>query len=295
MSQDPKDIDELPGLESRIRARVVRFLAQVLPESGKVERRGRVRATPFPEEWRSILTSNVPHYRNLDVADRGELEQQVLVFLDEKQFEGCGGLELTDEMRVTIAGHACLLSLARDLDFYPQVKVILVYPDAYVARHAAFTSPDPHHEDRRPRLGESWAHGVVVISWRGVRETSGRDARNLVMHEFAHQLDHEDGRIDGIPLIDGSGSYRTWARLIADEFDRHVATIERGEDTVLDPYGMENRGEFFAVAVETFFERPRELQAERPELYALLSEYFGQNPAGSGPRDGSTDQEPPRG
>jgi Mlc titration factor MtfA (ptsG expression regulator) len=264
-----------------VRAQVLKVLAQIVPVS---EHRDRVRwrEGPFPSDWRTFLLRNVPHYAELDSANRDELERQVLVFVNEKRFEGCAGFEITDEVRVTIAGQACLLSLGRDLDFYPKLRVLLVYPDSFVAQYARFTSPQPRHDDHDPRLGESWQDGVVVLSWSGVRAGSAYpgEFRNVVAHEFAHQLDQEDGAADGIPLVDGAHTYRVWARLVADEFAQHVARLEGGEETVLDAYGATNPAEFFAVAVEAFFERPRDFRADRPALYELLREYFNQNPAG---------------
>jgi hypothetical protein len=280
-AMDGSGEDPLSRLEATVRAQVLKFLAQVIPRSEQRDR-ARWREGPFSSEWRSYLLRNVPHYSELDASSRHELERQVLVFVNEKRFEGCAGFEITDEVRVTIAGQACLLSLSRDLDFYPRLRVILVYPDAFVARYARFTSPQPHQEIHDPRLGESWGKGVVVLSWSGIRDGSATlgEFRNVVAHEFAHQLDQEDGAADGIPLIDGAHTYRVWARLIADEFEQHVARLEGGEETVLDAYGATNRAEFFAVAVEAFFERPRDFRAERPELYGLLRDYFNQDPAG---------------
>lgn len=281
MNPDPSGGSLLDRLEDRVRTRILSFLARVIPDSDRVAQRARWRAEPFPDDWRRYLTEHVPRYAALTDAQRHELESQIQVFLNEKRFEGAGGLELTDEIRVTIAAQACLLSLARDLDYFPRLRVILVYPETYLARYARFSSPQPHHEDVDPRAGESWVNGVVVLSWNGVRDGSaalGR-FRNVVAHEFAHQLDQEDGTADGIPLVDGSAEWRTWARRIAVEYDRHAAALENGEATVLDPYGGTNRAEFFAVAVEAFLERPVDLRADRPDLYDLLREYFGQDPA----------------
>jgi Mlc titration factor MtfA (ptsG expression regulator) len=224
----------------------------------------------------------LPNILPASIALRLKDGEETIADGNEKHFEGCAGLEITDEIRVTIAGQACLLSLARDLDYYPNLRVILVYPDRYVARNARFTSPLPHHEDHDPRLGESWPNGVVVLSWSGIGDsrTSLGEFRNVVAHEFAHQLDQEDGAADGIPVVDGRHTHRLWARLISDEFARHVSTLENGGETVLDAYGARNRAEFFAVAVEAFFERPRDFRSDRPELYNLLCDYFGQDPAG---------------
>jgi hypothetical protein len=245
-------------------------------------RRDRIRDGVFPDAWRSIISDRLSHYHRLSRSDRSELEKQVLVFLTEKIFEGCGGLTLTDEVTVTIAAQACILSLRRDLDYYPDVKVILVYPGAYRPRYPRHTIPRPEWENTDMRLGEArGGGGVVVISWSGVADPGAElgPHRNLTVHEFAHQIDMEDGAADGIPVLDSSSTYRTWAGLVAEHFADHVAKTEAGIEGVIDPYGSRNPAEFFAVAVEAFFENPTALRQERPSLYDLLRGYFGQDPA----------------
>jgi Mlc titration factor MtfA (ptsG expression regulator) len=220
-------------------------------------RRKKLAARPFPAEWPAILERNVPLYTRLLQADREELRRHMLVFLAEKRFEGCGGLEITDEIRVTIAAHACLLLLHRETDYYPGLTCILVYPDAFVV-------PDVHHfigdtvlESDDVRLGESWHHGSVVLSWNDVREDADvRDGQNVALHEFAHQLDSSGGRGDSTPVLRDQASFDAWAEALGEDFDRFRRAVQGRRPEVLDEYGATNPAEFFAVATEGFFETP---------------------------------------
>lgn len=235
-------------------------------------RRARLKSAPFPPHWRKILKSNVRLLETLPKTVRQEVEGHIQVLLHEKNFEGCGGLELTDEIRVTIAAHAALLHVGRD-HYFPRLISILVYPESYAA-------PVEHHEgglvieDEEERLGESWGRGgVVVLAWDDARRAahmlSGGD--NVILHEFAHQLDSEDGRSDGVPLLDRHTDYAAWARVLAPEFAR----LQSGESSgVLSDYGATNEAEFFAVATEAFFGRPQALRTSHPALYAELSRFY---------------------
>ncbi len=235
-------------------------------------RRARVRATPFPPAWRRILSRNVRLYQHLPPELERELEGHVQVLLDEKHFEGCGGLALTDEIRVTIAAHAALLMLRREPHYYPDLISILVYPTSFLVpleeQHGGIV-----HEGEEERLGESWQRGVVVLAWdvarASARCTDGGD--NVILHEFAHQLDTEDGSADGVPLLDRRTDYVTWGRALAPEYER---LRERPDESILDDYGAEDPAEFFAVATEAFFERPHQLRERHPELYAELSRFY---------------------
>lgn len=256
----------------------------------KRRRRERLRAQPFPESWRRHLERNVPYYGMLPPADREELEKQIQVFIAEKNFEGCGGLELTDEIKVTIAAQACMLTLHLDADYYPKLLSILVYPSTFVPVRPSLR---PYWQDSGsetvPTLGESWTSGIVVLSWNSVLGGAANvdDGHNVVFHEFAHQLDQETGEADGVPILGARSSYRTWARVLQEHFDAHAAAAEKGARTVLDHYGATNAAEFFAVATEAFFEKPAQMKARHPELYEELRKYYGQDPAGWIGRPGS--------
>jgi Mlc titration factor MtfA (ptsG expression regulator) len=246
----------------------------------KRRRRERLRATPFPPGWVQILQQNVPLYHRLSEADRRELHGRVQVFLAEKHFEGCGGLELTDEVRVTIAAQACLLLLHRDTDSYRRLITILVYPGAYLARAVEPIGGGVVLKGEVCRLGEARKDGVVILSWDDVRGGASdlHDGHNVVLHEFAHQLDQEDGVADGAPILEHRSRYVAWARVLGAEFEQLRRDRERGRSTVLDEYGATNPAEFFAVATECFFERPTQMRRQHPALYGELKAYYRQDP-----------------
>ena len=241
-----------------------------------------MRDQPIPPSWRPTLTRNLPVFSRLPPADQAELLSHVQVFLAEKRFEGCAGLELTDEIRLTIAAQACLLLLHRETDYYPQLSTILVYPSTYLAHEERHLEGPIWEEGGEYRLGHTARLlGVIVLAWdaakRGAANSS--DGQNVVLHEFAHQLDFEDYSTDGAPALATRGDYRAWARVMSREFKALRAAEEAGMPTVLDTYGATNPAEFFAVATEAFFERPRALRARHPELYAELGKFFRQDPA----------------
>jgi Mlc titration factor MtfA (ptsG expression regulator) len=250
----------------------------------KRRRRERLRAAPFPPEWDAILRKNVPLYDRLGEADRRELQGHIQVFLAEKHFEGCGGLALTDEIKVTIAAQACLLLLHRQTDYYRRLITILVYPSAYLAKSVEPIGGGFVLEGEQGRLGEAWADGVVVLSWDDVRAGASdiKDGHNVVLHEFAHQLDQEDGVADGAPILDRRSRYVAWARVLGAEYEQLRQSGREGRKSVLDRYGATNPAEFFAVATECFFEKPVQMRKKHPELYEELKEYYHQDPAGLG-------------
>ena len=247
----------------------------------KKRRRQQLQAKPFPAAWRSIVTRNFPTFRRLPRADQIELLGHVQVFLAEKHFEGCGGLELTDEIRVTIAAQACLLLLHRQTDYYPQLTSILVYPSAYIAHETRHLDGNIWEEGEDHRLGHTGRRlGSLVLAWDDVRRGAAdpSDGRNLVLHEFAHQLDFEDYATDGAPALATKAEYQSWVQVMNREFAALRAAAETGIPTVLDTYGAENPAEFFAVVTEAFFERPRALRAKHPDLYAEFAQFFRQDP-----------------
>lgn len=232
---------------------------------------------PFPEDWVQIIRKNVPLYNRLSDSLKEQLHGLIHVFLTEKNFEGCGGLKITDEIKVTIAAQACILLLNRKTSYFKKLRTILVYPQTYVARTKSsngIITVDGHSI----RLGESWQNGPVVLAWDSV--TGGTlnvtDARNVVLHEFAHQLDQEDGAADGAPILEHQSSYLTWARVLSGEYE--ALKMRRGPRSVMDDYGATNPAEFFAVATETFFEKPKQMKRKHPELYDELKNYYKLDP-----------------
>src|SRR5580704_14246175 len=247
----------------------------------KRRRREAVRRGAFPAAWRAIIEKNVPYVASLSLEDRQELLGHVQVFLAEKRFEGCGGLSITDEVRVTIAAQACVLLLHRQTDYYPRLVSILVYPSAYLVPGGRGTRDGKPADTPQARLGESWARDVVVLAWDSVLSGASdiHDGHNVVLHEFAHQLDQEDGSGDGAPILPRRSMYVAWARVLGHDFDQLVRETQHHHRTLIDRYGATNPAEFFAVVTETFFEKPRQLKAKHPELYLQLQQFYRQDPA----------------
>jgi Mlc titration factor MtfA (ptsG expression regulator) len=199
------------------------------------------------------------------------------IFVGEKQFTGCGGLVLTHDMRVAIAAQACLLVLGRNTHVYDRLRSVLVYPSQFVVPGEWHDEHGVVTEESRVLAGESWDVSRVILSWEDVdsRGAPG-EAFNVVFHEFAHYLDHESG---GAPWTKGSGARRRWFRWLDVELERLRAQAEAGERTFLDPYAAEDRGEFFAVASEAFFEEPALFARELPALYRAFSDVYRLDPA----------------
>jgi Mlc titration factor MtfA (ptsG expression regulator) len=244
-------------------------------------RRNRATARPFPASWNRILARNFTLDRRLPESDRIELRRQVQIFLAEKRFEGVGGLEMTDEIRVTVAAQACLLVLHRPEDDYPALSTILVYPTAYRVPIREHSADGMVIEGHQVRLGEAWNAETIVLSWDDVRrgEADGRDGRNVVLHEFAHQLDMEDRDANGAPALAHHSMYADWARVLGREYEQLQGAVDRHQPTLIDAYGTKSPAEFFAVATETFFEKPIQLRDEHAELYEQLRGFYGQDPA----------------
>ena len=240
----------------------------------------KVLAEPFPTEWRRILARNIPVYRRMPTDLQLQLKQRMKQFLHEKHFSGCAGLELTDEMRVTIAASACLLLLNRKTGVYPGLKYILVYPEAFLVQRDAVDESGLAAVRKHSLLGESWDNGKVILSWADViRGTKNfGDGANVALHEFAHQLDHESGSTNGAPFLGSAASYKRWARVLTAEFEKLQRAAYQGDETLLDYYGATEPAEFFAVVTEVFFEQPRDLQARHPALFEQLQGYFRVNP-----------------
>lgn len=252
---------------------------------------------PVPEAWAGIVRANFPLAGRMGEEAFQRLLKLVQVFLEEKHFEGAGGLEITDEVRVTIAAQACFLVLWLDVGLYPALRTIIVYPSTVVPRRAGGPLAPGAADAPQAILGESWRTGVVVLSWDGVRHGAfdPRDGHNLVFHEFAHQLDQETGEADGVPVGMRLSSLKPWAEVLERRFGQLAEATRRGRGTVMDPYGATNHAEFFAVATETFFERPRELRSSKPDLYALLSGFYGVDPATGLEPTGGSERESGRG
>jgi len=247
----------------------------------KERRRKRLRARPFPNEWLKIIKSSVAFFVRLSAADQAELLDHIQVFLAEKGFEGCAGLEITDEIRVTIAAQACLLLLHRRTDYFPWLLTILVYPSTYLVEENRPVEGPVWGEGKMSRLGETGrTMGSMVLAWDAVKSGAAdpSDGKNVVLHEFAHQLDYENFAADGAPALATREQQMSWREVMRTEFASLRAADDTGIPTLLDTYGATNPAEFFAVSVEAFFERPSALCSRHPKFYAELQRYFNQSP-----------------
>lgn len=244
-------------------------------------RRRNLLAEPFPADWQSTLQDRVGHYALISDAEQKKLRDIVRVMLAEKEWEGCRGLELHDAIRVVIAGSAAVLVLGFDDFFFDNVQTILVYPNAFVVKEEHALGGGATVEEESDRLGEAHQRGPVILSWEEVQDNALQPGygQNLVFHEFAHQLDMLNGAFDGTPNLPTGDLARRWAKIMDKEFRRLQRAERKGRDTLLDPYGATDPAEFFAVATECFFDAPRALRSEYPELYGLFRDYYRQDPA----------------
>ena len=245
------------------------------------KRRKRLRAMPLPEASWDIIDRNVPMIREMDAVDRKELGAIVQVLLHEKTFEGCGGLEITDEIRLTILAQAAVLLMHRETGYYPTLKTILVYPSAYYAPQSNVLPDGTVAEQPQLRLGESWYRGSLVLAWDNVQSSAWNhdDGRNVTLHEFAHQLDGVATGMDGAPKLPDRARYRSWARVLGEEYETLIDKLHRGHKSKIDSYGATNPPEFFAVVTEMFFEKPGTMRRHYPELYEELAAFYQQDTA----------------
>ncbi len=245
--------------------------------------RRRAGATPaiLPAEWGGVFERNVPYYRLLPPEQQARLREIAGALIAEKHWEGCRGFKVTDEMKVTIAGHAACLLLGRNDGHFPRLKTILLYPTMFVVEDRVHEPDGTVADIEVEHAGQSWDLGVVVLAWDEVVLSANRggDTYNVVLHEFAHQLDAAETSTDGTPPLDDPNLRARWADVMQRHYDRLDRDVRRGRQTILDPYGLEAPAEFFAVATETFFEDPIALRNHHPELYALLRDYYKQDPA----------------
>ena len=230
-------------------------------------RLGRQPPASLPADARDLLRERLPHYAELSAAQRELLHARAGEFLAGKRFAGCNGLEVTGEMRVLIAGMACLLILRPNAKVYPRLRSVLVYPEAFWVRHQEPDELGLVDDEPELTLGESWSGTRVILSWQDVQAALAGDEVNVVAHEFAHQLDDENPASEGAPLLP---EYSRWSRVMQAAFDELCGS----GSPVLDDYGAEGPGEFFAVATEAYFQRGAALKRHHAELYALLRDYY---------------------
>jgi len=260
---------------------VVILITYVILKPKWIERRRKkIREQPFPKDWRAILKKNVPFFYSMPSDIQLQLKQHVMVFLAEKKFFGFEGVKIDDEIKVTIAAQACLLLLNRKANYYPKLKSIYVYPAAFVTKHESRDAAGVLQNKPRVLSGESWELGKVILSWKDSKQDAlvFNDGHNVVIHEFAHQLDQETGIANGAPFLNYHGN-KCWSHVLSNEFIRLQDQAKIGEPTLLDHYGATNPAEFFAVASEVFFERPNEMKHQHSALYSQLQGFYQVNPA----------------
>lgn len=245
-------------------------------------RRRRLTEVPFPEEWESVLSRNVFHFQCLSEAQQIRVRKFVQIFVAEKHWEGVNGLQITPEVQVTTAAQAGLLSLGKTATYFEHVLSILIYPSEYERKEQTQDADGIVTEHRLQMLGEAEWRGPVYLSWPDVLEGGRRSTvgHNLVLHEFAHQLDMLNGRfVDGIPPLNSRSELQRWLSVCDAEFKALVERCQQRQPGIIDCYGSQNAAEFFAVLTEAFFENAAALQQHHPDSYALLSDYYQLNPA----------------
>jgi len=245
------------------------------------QKRLKIMEGDLSDKFKTIISKKIMLYKYLPEDLKEQLHKYVLVFLEEKTFEGCGGLEMNDEIRLTIAAQACFLLLNKgETTFYPELQSIVVYPSAYVVpeqtRNGVLNFNEPS-----VRLGESWTAGTVVLAWDDVEKgiKNFKSGHNVVIHEFSHQLDQEDGVADGAPILNDTGAYESWARVLSKDYAKLQKKSRKRQKTLMDTYGATDPAEFFAVATETFFEKGKKMRNKHPDLYEELKEYYRMDPA----------------
>jgi Mlc titration factor MtfA (ptsG expression regulator) len=243
----------------------------------RTRRRQRIMARPFPEEWEWILETNAHFFERLNSNQQTHIRRAIQVFVAEKNWEGCGGQTMRDSHRVTIAAQMARMTLGLPAEYFDEVRSILLYPDAYLAKGQDMLGSTVVEGDSA-RLGEAWYRGPVILSWIDVLATGREEnyGRNVVVHEFAHQLDMRNGRhADGVPPIESQELADRWLEVVERDYERLTEYCRSGVSTILDCYGTTNHAEFFAVASEAYFEQPRQLDFDWPELYEILQLFYG--------------------
>jgi len=243
-------------------------------------RRQRVRRQAFPSQWREVLRLRMPYFQRLPADLQLQLKKHTQVLLAEVPFIGCAGLTVSTEMRVLIAAQAALLLLNRRDASFRNLRQVLVYPTAFVIERAVATGHGTLQEARQVLAGESWQQGQVILSWQDVLANAAapQGGHNVVIHEFAHQLDQESGSANGAPYLFGRPARLAWARTLSAEYQALQQRLANGEPGLINAYAATNPAEFFAVVSELFFGQPQALATEHPALFREFSACYGVNP-----------------
>ncbi len=243
-------------------------------------RNRRLQSQPFPPQWLGMVRQQLPAYRFMSVDEQYQLQRLILRFVNDISFIGCGGQVVDDRVRISIAAHACTLLINRPEQFYEGLQAVLVYPSAFIADREVMHEDGVVSRDVDVMSGESWETGKVVLAWEDVLHSlqHPHDGFNVVLHEFAHQLDQASGAVNGCPVLDTGVSRQEWARTLTDAFTQLQVDTEAGRPTLLDGYGASEPAEFFAVSTECFYEQPWQLAAEHPALFERLHQFYRSDP-----------------
>ena len=247
-------------------------------------RRKKILATPFSSEWEGHIQNNIQYYQHLNNEEKKRLQDLILIFIAEKSWLGCNGLELTDEIRVMIAAHACLMILALPNDCYRNVESIYVYPTTIFPPQSPigfFEVRTTPVQGAMPTLGEAHHRGPVILVWDVVKKETRHPehGHNVVYHEFAHKLDMLDGSADGTPPLTTPEDYQRWSDVCSKEYLELCGKVKHGKPTFFDSYAATDEAEFFAVVTEYFFSKPENMKHHHPKLYQVLQDFYRQDPA----------------
>ncbi|MFT4927295.1 MAG: Mlc titration factor MtfA (ptsG expression regulator) [Phenylobacterium sp.] len=243
-------------------------------------KRNKIRRQPFPAVWRKIIKKRMPYFATMPTDLQLQLKKHIQVFIAEKTFVGYEGITINDDIKVTVAAQACLLLLNRKTDYYPKLQTIVIYPSAFIKKQFETNEIGLEAEKTSVMLGESWEFGKVILSWQHAVEGAKipNDGANVVIHEFAHQLDQETGSANGAPWLGKTGNVRCWSAVFEKEFAQLKQQTELGVESLLDSYGATNPAEFFAVASEVYFEQAHQLYQQHRSLYRQLRQFYQVDP-----------------
>lgn len=247
----------------------------------KKQRRLRSSMNEFKLDWEQILSSQWSLYQQLPDLLKQSLKERIKLFLSEKQFVGCNGFVVTEEHKLLIAAQACLLIINKPFEYFDALKTILIYPSVFVVNRNRMLANGTIREEKNINSGEAWETGKIILSWddaySGMIDMT--DGNNVVIHEFAHLLDHTNGSANGAPILEHARNYDQWSQIFTAAFDRLQQTVNNRQQSLINPYGATNPGEFFAVVSELFFEKSKLLRQQEPELYHQLVKFYAVDPA----------------
>lgn len=250
----------------------------------KNKKRTKLLSAPFPQDWETIIFNNLPYYKHLPFNDKKELQNLVRIFIAEKDWLGCNGLILTNEIKVTIASHACLLILKLPHDYYRNITSIYVYPSTVVIPETPvgiFEVRTLPIQGPMPILGQAFSNGPVILVWDAIQREARHPERghNVVYHEFAHKLDMLDGIANGTPPLLNKSDYQKWSEICTQEYTALIKRLQHHKDPFFDSYAATNEAEFFAVITEYFFSKPEKMKKYHGALYKVLKSFYRQDPA----------------